>query len=102
MAEEKTEQKKSRTQRAKEKAKRHAKEFRDEFNKAIKTAFIAAFGFLIALIWRDLITEYINSIAAKSPLQGKLFSALIITLVCVIGIFIFTKLFSEKKNGGKK
>ncbi len=93
--------KKNRTQRAKEKAKRHAKEFRDEFNKTIKTAFIAAFGFLIALVWRDLITEYVNKISESSPVSGKLISALIITLICVLGIMILTKLLS-KKDGEKK
>jgi hypothetical protein len=87
----------TRAQLAKERARRHAREFKEEFNKAITTAFIAAFGFLIALIWRDLITEYVNKISESSPVQGKLFSALIVTLICVIGIMILTKLFSEKK-----
>lgn len=81
-----------------ERAKKTAREFKDEFNKAIKTAFIAAFGFLIALVWRDLITEYLSKISTLSPVQGKLITAGIITLVCVLGIFIFTKLFPEK-NG---
>jgi len=99
---EKKEVKKTRAQIAKEKAKKHANEFKLEFNKTIKTAFIAAFGFLIALVWRDLITEYVNKISESSPVSGKLISALLITIICVLGILILTKLLSEKKVEEKK
>ncbi len=101
MPEEKTEQKKevkkTRAQKAKEKAKTHAKKFKREFNKAVSTAIMAAFGFLIALVWKDVITEFVDKISENSPVQGKLFSALIVTIICVLGIIILTRVFSEKK-----
>ena len=102
MTEEKTEVKKSRRQIAHEKAKSGVRKFKTEFNKAINTAIMAAFGFLIALVWKDVITEFVNGISEKSPVQGKLFSALIVTIICVLGIMILTKIFSEKKNDEKK
>jgi len=71
-------------------------QFKIELKKSLKTAFIAAFGFLIALVWRDLITEYLGVIDTISPIQGKLFSALIITLISVAGIMLSTKMFQEK------
>ncbi len=81
----------------KEKAKIHAREFNREFKKAINTAIMAAFGFLIALVWKDVITEFVGNISSQSPVQGKLFSAVIVTLICVTSIVILTKFFSEKK-----
>ena len=96
MTEEKeVEQKKS---SVKNKAKSGVKKFHSEFNKAVNTAIMAAFGFLIALVWKDVITEFVNKISAKSPVQGKLFSALIVTIICVLGIMILTKIFSEKEK----
>jgi Na+/proline symporter len=82
----------------KERAKRHAKEFNKEFKKATNTAIMAAFGFLIALVWKDVITEFVDTISSRSPVQGKLFSAIIVTLICVAGILILTRLLSEKEN----
>jgi len=85
----------------KEKAKRHAREFNKEFKKAINTAIMAAFGFLIALVWKDVITEFVEKISQKSPVQGALVSAFIVTIICVLGIVILTKIFSEKENENK-
>lgn len=82
----------------KERAKRNAVEFKKEFNKLMTTTFIGAFGFLIALVWRDLISAWINKISESSPIQGKLFSAMIVTLICFLGIFFITKFFSEKNE----
>ncbi len=61
------------------------KKFNLEIKKSMNTAIVAAFGFLMALAWRDVITEYINEITSISPVQGKLISAIIITLIGVIG-----------------
>ena len=80
------------------KTKARAKHLRNEFNKALNTALIAAFGFLIALVWRDVIKEWISVIAEKSPVQGQLISALIVTVVCVIGIIVVARLFKVKKE----
>jgi len=76
-------------------AKNKINSFRRELRKALNTAIIAAFGFLMALVWRDVITEWVNKISEASPVQGKLISALITTLICVLGILIVTKFLSE-------
>lgn len=96
------EEKISRYKFAKQKAKDSAKKLRKEFNKALTTAIVAAFGFLMALAWRDAITEYVNKIAAASPIQGKLITALIVTIVSVIGIIIITSLLSENTESAQK
>ncbi len=80
----------------KEIAKEKLKSFRREMKKALSTAIVAAFGFLMALVWRDVITEWVNKVAEQSPIQGKLISALIVTIISVFGILIFTKILSEK------
>jgi len=80
-------------QRAKEKAKK----FNREVKKALYTAFLAAFGFLIALVWRDVIQSWVERISATSPVQGLLMSALIVTIICVLGILIVTKFLKEKE-----
>jgi len=59
---------------------------------------VAAFSFLIALVWKDLITLYVNKVSESSPVQGQLFSTILITIICVIGIFITTKILSIKEG----
>jgi len=77
----------------KDKTKQSAKKFKLETKKAVNTAMIAAFGFLIALVWRDVITEFVTKIAESSPVTGKLISAFVITFICVVGILIVTHFF---------
>jgi len=84
-------------QKASLKAKAASRRFKEEMKKTVNTAIVAAFSFLIALSWRDVITGYVNKIEEISPVKGSLISAIIITLVSVIGIIIFTKIFSERE-----
>ncbi len=84
---------KTQAQRAKEKAMR----LNIEVKKALYTAFLAAFGFLIALVWRDVIQSWVEKISTTSPLQGQLISALIVTIICVLGILIVTKFLKAKE-----
>lgn len=81
------------------KAKESAKKLKQETKKAINTAIVAAFGFLMALAWRDVITEYINAAGIMTPTQGKLISALVITFISVLGILIVTKMLSVEEAG---
>ena len=75
------------------------KKFRTEFKKSVITALVAAFGFLISLAWRDVIVEAVDKITVLTPLHGKIITAIIITIISVIGILIITKVFStEDKN----
>lgn len=85
-----------RVRRARERAKAASLKFKSELKKALFTALIAAFGFLIALVWRDVIQEYVNTLVALTPFQGKLISAVTVTLIAVLGILLITKFLDEK------
>jgi len=82
--------------------KKSLSEIKREFRNSVNTAILAAFGFLIALSWRDLISEWVDKISAYAPLQGQLISTIIVTIVCVLGIFITAKILSPKKDEEKK
>lgn len=88
----------TRKQKLKLKTKASAKKFNLEIKKTVNTAIVAAFGFLIALVWRDVIVEYVEKITNFSPVQGKLISAVLVTILGVIGILIVTSIFSEEGN----
>lgn len=62
----------------------------------------SAFALIIALAWKDVITGYVNRIAeglkllsaeeaAKMVALYNLYAALIVTLICVIGIPFVSK-----------
>ncbi len=87
----------TRKERLKLKAKAAARKFKFELKKAVSTGIVAAFGFLIALSWRDVITGYVSKIEDINPLNGKIISAVIITIISVIGILVVTKLLSAKE-----
>ena len=72
------------------------KKFRKELRKAMHTAIVAAFGFLIALVWRDLIVEYVDDLTSISPIQGRLMTAIFVTILSVIGILIITRITRQK------
>ena len=59
--------------------------FRAEFKKQTVLAITAAFGFLIALVWRD----YLMSIVKTESLT--FLSVVIITAACVFGLVIVSK-----------
>jgi hypothetical protein len=74
-----------------------AKKFNEELKKNLHTAIIAAFSFIMALAWRDAISEYITEITSVSPFQGKLISAAIVTILAVVGILIVTSFLTKKE-----
>jgi hypothetical protein len=92
----KKENKKINAQLLRAKARNSASKFKIETKKALSTALIAAFGFVIALEWRELIQELLIKLTSTSPIQGKLISAIIITTIAVIGIIITTKFLSQE------
>jgi len=62
------------------------------------TALAAAFGFIIALIWKEIIVGLfalagltINDIADTTGAIIAIISGIIITLVCIIGIMYISK-----------
>jgi hypothetical protein len=81
-----------------EKAKISREKIKNELRASTSTAIVAAFGFLIAMSWKDVITEFVDKIAAISPMQGKLINAGLVTIISVIGIVIATELLAPKKN----
>ncbi len=94
----------------KSKIKESTERLRREIKNNIVTAVLAAFGFIIALAWRDAIQEAVNKILVVLDLTGeayifRIISALFITTISVIGIIYASKLKEEeskKKSGGKK
>ena len=101
VAETKEDVKKSVYRRLGYKTKASVKKFDNELRRALNTALIAAFGFIIALTWRDLITAYVNTLSKVSYLQGQWISTLIVTLVCVIGIILVTNFIKFKEEEKK-
>lgn len=60
------------------------------------TAILAAFAFLIALVWRDAIQDSVNHLISlfgisKNLIAYKFITATIITIIAVIGIIIVSK-----------
>ncbi len=53
------------------------------FREQTAAAIIAAFGFVIALAWKDVITSFISYF---TPVQNLFISAVLITALSVIGI----------------
>ncbi|PIN94368.1 hypothetical protein COU53_03920 [Candidatus Pacearchaeota archaeon CG10_big_fil_rev_8_21_14_0_10_30_48] len=83
---------------ARQKAKSSVKEFKKELKSAVLTAIVAAFGFLLALSWRELISQWVDQISSRSPVKNSLVEVAIITFISVIGILIVTYFFSERKE----
>jgi hypothetical protein len=65
-----------------------AETFRSEFKKQTAAAIITAFGLVIALAWKDVITDLISQLNFA---QGILLSAIIVTAFSVLGILIVSR-----------
>lgn len=72
------------------KALSNAAEIKNEFKKQVSGAIIAAFGLIIALSWKDVITDFVNRFAVLKN-YGLLLSAVALTIVSVIGILLVSK-----------
>ena len=81
-----------------------------EFQKHTTTAIIAAFGFLIALSWRDFVSDAVNKIIQYLGVEEKsyllkLLSAVIVTILAIVGILLVSKFKineETKQNISKK
>lgn len=69
-----------------------------EFKKQTSTAIMAAFGLVIALSWKDVITEAIGKIGFVKN-YGLLVSAIVLTAISVFGILLVSK---WANSGGTK
>lgn len=79
------------------------KELKNETKKHVVTAIVAAFGFIIALVWRDAIKEFINILLANFSINGApslitLYTAITTTIIAVIGIVLITKWASRPEK----
>lgn len=73
-----------------------AHKFHTQFKDRTSAAIIAAFGFLIALAWQDLIKNIVTThtptgLFAEYPYLAQLISAVIITLIAVLAIMIVSR-----------
>ena len=78
-----------------------AKRVKQDIRKNMAKSVLAAFGFMIALVWRDVVKDGVNKLIAYSNLNvdGYMFTvitALVTTLICVVGIIYFSR-WSEKQ-----
>jgi len=78
-----------------------SKKFHSEFRGNIAKAILAAFGFLIALVWRDVIRDGVEKLIEILKLNGdgytfQIITALVTTIICVVGIIYFSR-WSEKQ-----
>jgi len=92
------------TTKAKELANRfvtQANYFRTQFKERTTTAIIAAFSFIIAFSWQDLIVNVIKTytktaLLEQYPYLAQLFTAIIVTIIAVFAIMIVSN-WSNKK-----
>lgn len=83
-------------------AKEKAIKIQQETRKHVTTAIAAAFGFVIALVWRDAIRKMIDSIVIRLGIPETVYVyeivvAVIITIVCVLGIMVISRYSVKKK-----
>ena len=72
------------------------KRLNEEVRTIMSTAFITALSLLMALTWKDAIAKYATDLSTLSPFQGSLVSAIIISVIGVIGILIITHYFRKE------
>lgn len=70
--------------------------FRSEVKKNVLKAVLAAFAFVIALIWRDAIRSGVDEIIKRVGIEGtgyiyQITMAVIVTVICVIGIMVASR-----------
>jgi hypothetical protein len=74
----------------------------NKFREHASTAIIAAFSFLIALSWKDLIVQLVDenikpSLLESHPYLSKLIIALIVTIFSVVAIIFVSKWSGKEK-----
>ncbi len=80
------------------------KKIRSEFRQQTFTAILAAFSLLIALSWKDVISNAVNSLVNQLFLVGQnsslasLISAVLVTYVCVLGIILVSRWADKGKE----
>lgn len=90
------EEEKKRVKQTAQIAKQAMKNLGNETKQHTVTAIVAAFGFIIALVWKDAIKGYVNLVIVKFSISGAsyvitLYTAIVTTIIAVIGIVIITR-----------
>ena len=80
-----------------EKTREKTRELKAEFKKQTSTAIMAAFGLIIAFSWKDVITDLVGKITFVKS-YGLLVSAVILTLISVLGILLVSKWANSGEN----
>ena len=80
-----------------------AHEIRKETARHITTAITAAFAFVIAFAWKDAIRKAIDAYVKKIGIPDTVYFyefviAVIITIICVIGIMIVSRYGAKKEE----
>jgi len=68
---------------------------KNEYKKQVSIALLTAFGLVIALVWKDVITALMPSITkpgflSKYPILSQIYVAAIITIIGVLGILLIS------------
>ena len=84
-----------------DKVKSHAHSLRSEFKKQTSTAIMAAFGLIIALSWKDVITDFVDKIGFVKS-YGLLATAVILTIISIVGILLISKWANSGSSEDKK
>jgi len=90
----------------KEITKQKTQQLKQETKKHTVTAIVAAFGFLIALVWRDVIKNYVEYLVTKLSITApeiilSLYSAIITTIIAVIGIVLVNRWATKPESNEK-
>ena len=70
-----------------EKATAKTSVFKTKFKEQVSTAILTAFGLVIALAWKDVITDVTNKLNPLAT-SNLLISAFIVTAISVVGMLI--------------
>jgi len=79
----------------------HLTKFQVEVRKHTATAISAAFALVIALVWKDAIQAFVDNMLKNLNITEnlhlyRLVVAIVVTIICVVGIFIISR-WSEKQ-----
>ena len=75
-----------------------------QFKYHVSTAVIAAFSFVIAFAWKDLVTYFVENFVTKHlraniPYAPDLIGAFVITIIAILGILIVSKWAQRPAEG---
>lgn len=85
----------------KKKRRVNVKSHMSKFREIMFTGLATALGLIIALVWKDVLTEYFSNLASLSPVHGKFITALIVTVIAAIALLILSA-FSQEDKVSKK